>query len=121
MKRNLDLIREILIAIEAHEPESVGGVLNISIKDFLGTDAQNYYHIEFLLREKFIILTSPPALTGDFSVGGLTMTGHDFLDAVREPTVWAATKDKLLAVGGWTLDIALNVATEELKSRLGLR
>lgn len=50
----------------------------------------------------------------------MTMAGHDFLDAIREQSVWDETKERIGAVDGWTLDIVIAVAKEEIKRRLGL-
>lgn len=119
MKRDLDLIREILLSIESYEPKHVGFVQSISPRDFSGTEAQNYYHIKMLVDVSYIALAGKPLLSGDYPVTGMTMVGHDFLDAIKEPTVWARTKDRLNSLGGWTLEIVLEIAKEELKRRLG--
>ncbi|MEP4258468.1 MAG: DUF2513 domain-containing protein [Rhizobiaceae bacterium] len=118
MKRDLDLLREILLSIEEFEPQSVSAVQSISFKDFSGTEPQNLYHINMLIEVNFIDLVGKATLSGDFPIRGITMLGHDFLDAVREPTVWARTKGRLKDMGGWTLEIALAVAKEELKRQL---
>lgn len=120
MKRNLDLVREILLAIEDYEPEKVHLLQSISHRDFSATEAQNYHHIKMLVDAGYIDLAGKPTLSGKFALNGMTMTGHDFLDAIRDQTVWDKTKDRLGQAGGWTLDIVLAVAKEELKRRLGL-
>ncbi|MFQ3183058.1 MAG: hypothetical protein ACI9RO_002208 [Alteromonas macleodii] len=50
----------------------------------------------------------------------MTILGHDFLDGIREACVWESTKKRLGSECGWTLDVVLAVAKEELKLRLGL-
>ena len=119
MKRDFDLIREILLAIESFEPERISTLQSISPTDFSGTAAQNLHHITMLIDAGLIDKVTHD-LTPTFQVRGLTMAGHDFLDAIRDQTVWDKTKDQLKQAGGWTFDIVLAVAKEELKRRLGL-
>ncbi len=59
-------------------------------------------------------------MSGEYPVGGMTMEGHDFLDAIKEQAVWNKTKTRVGDVGAWTLDIVLAVAKDEIKRRLGL-
>jgi len=120
LKRSLDLIREILLSIEEYEPERISSLQTISPKDYSGTEAQNYHHIKMLRDAYLIDLAGKPLMSGDFPIHGMTMGGHDFLDAIRDQGVWDKTKDRLGKAGGWTLDIVLAVAKEELKRRLGL-
>lgn len=120
MKRNLDLVREILLAVEDYEPAQPSMLQTLSPKDFSGTEAQNFYHINMLVDAGFINLAGKATLAGDYAVHGMTMSGHDFLDAIKEPSVWNHTKERVGKIGGWTLDIVLAVAKEEIKRRLGL-
>lgn len=119
MKRDLDLIREILLAIEDFEPETLSSLQGISPRDFSGTLPQNLHHITMLIDAGYIDKVTED-LEPTFVVRGMTMAGHDFLDAIRDKTVWEQTKTRLGQAGGWTLDIVLAVAKEELKRRLGL-
>jgi hypothetical protein len=48
----------------------------------------------------------------------MSMEGYDFLDAVREKSVWENTKRRLSGAGGWTLELVVSVAKEEIKRRL---
>ena len=120
MKRSLDLIREILISVEEYQPERISSLQTLSPEDFSGTEAENYHHIKMLLDAGLIDLAGQPLMSGEFPINGMTMTGHDFLDAIRDQTVWDRTKDRIGQAGGWTLDLVLAVAKEELKRRLGL-
>ena len=119
MKRELDLIREILLAIEAYEPSSMIELQSISPKDFSGTELLNSHHIRLLIDEGLINAAGCPTMQRVYSVHGLTMKGHDFLDSIRDQTIWDATKKRINNIGGWTMDIVLAVAKEEIKKRLG--
>lgn len=120
MKRDLDLIREILLSVEEFEPERIGQIQTISVDQFSGTEPQNLHHMNMLVEANLLRMVGKPTLGGSFGVSGMSMAGHDFLDAIRDDTIWDKTKDRLSKAGGWTLDIALAVAQEEVKRRLGL-
>lgn len=100
MKRDLDLVREILLAVEAYQPAKASLLQSISPRDFTGTEAQNFYHINILVDAGFIKLAGRPTLAGDFAVHGMTMQGHDFLDAIKEKSVWDHTKERVGKIGG---------------------
>lgn len=119
MNRNLDLIREILIAVENFEPDRLGTLQRLSLSDLSGTVPQNDHHISLLIEAGFINPAGRRDLkTGSYFISGMTMKGHDFLDAIREKSVWQETKSRLTAAGGWTLEIALAVAKEVVLQRL---
>ena len=54
----------------------------------------------------------------------LTWDGHDFLDSVRDPTVWERTREGAKKLGGVSLDVFVDLAKAclraEAKSRLGI-
>mgnify|MGYP002621569459 FL=1 len=118
MQRKLDLIREILLAVEAYQPSDISKLQVITPKDFAGTEAENYHHIKMLINAGLIEVAGRPTMQGQFAIHGMTMAGHDFLDAIRDKTVWEHTKKRLRDAGGWTLDLVLAVAREEVKRRL---
>ena len=100
MKRHMDLVRQILIKIEQHD--DIHPLRSIKIDGY----SQNHVegHVYLLYRAGFF--------EGDFRsvqgsarpcvyvISGLTWMGHDFLDAVRNDSVWARVKGKLAQVGG---------------------
>lgn len=120
MKRDLDLLRNILLRIEELEPNKK----RITIESF--TDLCNdlnliSLHIELLL-DNYFIETSSPINSGsykDFIIHRITSDGYDYLDAVRNPSIWVKTKNKLLQVGGTaTLEIIKSVAETLIRNRL---
>jgi hypothetical protein len=48
----------------------------------------------------------------------LTWQGHDFLDSVRDPKIWAKTKEGALAAGGFTVDLLAELAKGFLKKQI---
>jgi hypothetical protein len=87
-------------------------------QDFSGTPPQNCHHIRLLVESGLIDSAGPPTMQAEYSIRGLTFPGHDFLDAIRDKSVWERTKEKMAHAGGWTFDLVLAVAKEELKRRL---
>lgn len=121
MKRDLDLIREILLTIENDTSN------RLSLHSFT-YDPKQFpiisFHLELLLDAGFIVATPLKALGQrytDFYIRRLTNSGCDYLDSVRDNNIWNKTKDKLLSVGGSaTLDIVKTVAIGITKTALGI-
>ena len=99
MKRNMDLVRLILLKIEAEH--KLSEIENIAIPGF---DQETIaYHCEMLFQAGLIseYKTFEP-LKGvflGFSVGGLTWSGHDFLEKIRDESVWGKTKEVIKKKG----------------------
>ncbi|MDR2757615.1 MAG: DUF2513 domain-containing protein [Planctomycetaceae bacterium] len=92
MKRDNDLIRDILLFVEQHGDNN--NVLTLSVRDFFKSSpnvTQNILdnHIELLTERKF--LKAEPHQLGWF-VLGLTWDGHDFLSNAKDQTIWSKSK-----------------------------
>lgn len=116
MKRDMELCRKILFAIE-EEYEDVA-ICNLSIDGY--TMKQVAYHCNVLFDGGYI--SDYNAQYGDdeiyfFAVGSLTWEGHDFLDKIREDTVWNKTKDTIKSNGlPMILDVIKDVASAIITS-----
>ena len=117
MKRDLDLIRDILLTIE----NSTNKISIYELSDTLNVSPDIIFYQITLLREaNFIIahggirvITPTSRRYESFRVYRLTFTGHDYLDAIRDNRVWAATKSELSKIGG--------SAAFDIVKELGLR
>ena len=91
MKRDMDLIREILLAIEAH-PESDADELNLSFPDY--SEDEVSYHCRLLLDAGFIDGKSigEDGEPDEWMIKGLTWSGHEFLEASRDDSRWNKAK-----------------------------
>ena len=119
MKRDMDLIRELLLAIEDH-PQLDGNQLiqyddneNFGITEF--PREQVIYHIRMLIDQGLI--------NGELVYGGpiiskLTWQGHDFLDAIRDPDIWRQTKEGAKKAGGFSLELLGALAKGLLKKKI---
>jgi len=119
MKRDMDLVRQILLAAEANEHGLVGG--NPDIDGY--TDEQVAYHV-YLMNEAGLVQAADTTSMGSDSpeamLNHLTWSGHDFLDAAREPSRWQKAKEIIAKAGGATFQIWLAVLTDLVKKGVGL-
>nr|DAL87528.1 MAG TPA: YjcQ protein [Caudoviricetes sp.] len=122
MKRDLDLLRKMLLRIE--ELDSTKSKITInSFSDLCDYPPLISLHIELLIDDGFIE-TSEPIYCGsisDYWIYRLTSSGYDYLDAIRNPSIWQSTLNKIESVGGSvTLDIVKSIAVSIIKSHLGI-
>lgn len=92
MRRDMDLVRVILLKIE--EEHAGVGLANLEVEGY--DCAIIAYHCQ-LLEEAGLVSSCIVRYADDsvvfFSVGGLTWEGADYLDKVRDDSVWAKTKN----------------------------
>lgn len=116
MKRDLDLMRLILMACEEH-PHGFAP-RDLALPGY--TKEQIGYHIH-LLGQAGLMRVSDVSSFGDASPQALaialTNAGHDFLDATRDPTRWQRVRSVVATLGGWTLDVVRDVAVQLLKEQ----
>ena len=121
MKRNMDLIRKILIRIEEypHFPEIVSRKPEISI-DVPGHDEEEInYHLK-LLSQAGLILTSSGGTLSYRWVQGLTWQGHEFLELMKKDTYWNKAKEAMKETGGMAFEVLMRILIETAtKAALG--
>ena len=126
MKRDMDLIRQILLKVENDAPPM--GLLELTASDF---SISHPNLIEAVLFEHVLLLVDAgyfarhvSSLDGP-SVGNLSMGGYDFLDSVRDQGVWQETKDVATAAGGFTMDLlkllAVGFIKKQVEERTGVK
>jgi len=117
MKRDMELIRQILLSVEEHDDVKVDC-----------DDEKLAYHLLLLAEQQFLrgvavqeCLNGPPVVQRTMSYVRLSSKGHDFLDAIRDDSVWKKTREKMATVGGSvTMEVVLAIATKFVLDRLGL-
>jgi|694.fasta_scaffold73953_3 hypothetical protein len=120
MKRNWDTIREILLKTEELTP---GCTLRLS--DFDEVRAHEIaYHVK-LLDESGLIKVSILEFAGDvgihFDLDRLTWSGHEFLDVIRNDSMWNKTKEMITNKGGaMTFELVKSFAISLAKTALGI-
>ncbi len=126
MKRDMDLIRELLLRLEAL-PVPATGITTIDARHAAVqidgyTEAQIDYHLSLLEQARFI---HAGGLDFGMQIGyggvgfqSLTWAGHDFLDAMRSPDVWSRSKQAAHAAGGFTVELLVFAAKTYLEGKI---
>ena len=121
-KRSMDLVRELLLKLEACQM-NMGDVFVIEPDDpalaVSGYDtAQIEYHLSLLRSEGLINCPGSQPMLG-ITFAGLTWKGHEFLDDVRDPDVWAKAKQRAKGIASVGLGFMWELAKAEVKIKLG--
>ena len=112
MKRDMELVRKILLKLE-EAPDS-NAICNLSIDGY--TLDEVAYHCQ-LIEEKGLA-RNYTELRGDgklvsFGIGTLTDDGHDLINKIRNETVWEKVKTFIVKKGlKFTLDVIIQVAPQ---------
>ena len=114
MTRDDDLVRRILLDLEAHEG------WRIVYERILSPEPEENrfdYHLQLLCDAGFMKQIDSFAYR-------MTNQGHDYLEAIRSDTIWNKTKVGAAAVGGMTLgmmkDLAVSYLKQEVAEKLGI-
>lgn len=124
MKRDLDLIRDLLLDIESNA-EFGKSLFNYkpNLKSHYSDEDING-HLLLLIDEEYIVAMVERYVGNEvplFDIERLTSLGHDYLDSVRDPKIWNNTKASIAKVGGaTTLAVVQAVAVANIKTILGL-
>ena len=119
MKRDLDLVRQVLLQIEAL-PAGPPAQYRTSEID----DPVLLAHFELVIAAGLVNgkIARSQGTRGDvISISGLTWEGHEWIEMVRSQTVWNEIKSTLLQHGGaLTYELTKAVASKLLRARLAL-
>ncbi|MFR7638463.1 MAG: DUF2513 domain-containing protein [Allobaculum sp.] len=100
MKLDLDLIREIMLKLEAKE--NYGEVLNREVQIPNHSTEEVAYHCDLLHQRNLVSSYSVKYADNQiyyFKVGDLTWEGHEYLETVREKTRWDKIKKMITEKG----------------------
>ena len=108
MKRDMELCRKILLAIEEQYVDTA--LYGLEVEGY--SMQQVAYHCK-ILHDAGLISNYKGYFASnrlyDFAVGSLTWDGHEFLDKIRQDTIWNKTKDVITQKG---LPMVLDVVKE---------
>jgi hypothetical protein len=110
MKRDLDLIREILLNIEAYNDNKP--LTDLKIKEYPKEEiAYNVYLLENAgLIEGKIYFGLGTVLPEGYAIFRMTWAGHDFLEACRDESRWIQAKEIIKKLGeGVTFDVVKQI------------
>ena len=121
MRRDMDLIRELLLKLESL-PVEAGSIVSFDLSEVAVdgyTDEHVGDHLRKLYRAGFI--DSGTSDNGDssgyhFYFRDLTWAGMEFIDNVREHGVWHRTKEEAKKVGAGSFGLLLDLANGVVKA-----
>src|SRR5215203_5970306 len=120
MKRDLDLIRELLLKIEQEidfTPKIYSfGFENKKMTVDGYTDEEVYAHLLMLLESPF--LDGQRYTSGEISIERLPWQGREFLDTIRDSESWTKTKEAAKKVGGVGVEFMWDVAKTVVKAEV---
>lgn len=126
MKRDMDLIRELMLNLEAlsvplTELKAIDGhESTVQVDGY--TAEQIDYHLLLLEQPGFVHGGGLEDFGMRFGPGigfqSVTWAAHDFLDTMRSPEVWDRTKQAASAAGGFTVELMMFAAKSYLQTRI---
>ena len=117
MKRDMELIRKIMFKIEEDYSGTPIFALQIEGYDMITVAEHCRMMNEYGLIDEYKAFGADNIPILDFLVGNLTWEGYDFLDKVRQDTVWNKTKDVITKQGlPMILDVVKDVSTAVITS-----
>lgn len=121
MKRDLELVRLILLELEEYER-----LFRVEHFEASGYKSNTVLHHVWLLREAGYLQAVDATNMGDplpvANPTHLTWEGHEFLSAARDETVWKKANAEVAAkAGSATLEILLAVLRRVIGDQLGLQ
>ena len=122
MKRDMNLVRSILLDVEKNKDNSKPRLVLIHGHSY----SEVRYHIRIMV-DAGLVTISPPSELGTFPkfppyiTIRMTWDGHKFLDAACKDTHWEKAKQKTLdKTGGFSLELFKMVLFGLTKKSLGL-
>ena len=107
MKRDMDLVRSILLEVEKNPaPDDV--MQQLAVPGY--ETVMVHHHVELLANAGFLTAMERGVLYEWWPIA-LTWEGHEFLDSIRDPEIWQKTRKGASAAGSWTLGILKDLAT----------
>ena len=122
MKRDMDLIRRILLHVEQEQKGE--DRCEIHLDHFKGYSKDELkYNIRLLMSAGY--LDFGDVTTQDwntYQIGFISWEGHEFLDSVRSDGVWSEVRKKVSKLGGEVpIDLIKMVAIEIMKGLVDLQ
>ncbi|MFG0323712.1 DUF2513 domain-containing protein [Pseudomonas sp. zjy_15] len=121
MKLDKELVRDVLLAVEAHDEPDRWLAIKIPGK----SDIEVSYHIMLLAEAGMLKADDVGSHDGfEWVPTRLTYKGHEFLETVRDPEIWRRTKEGAEKAGiaglGMLVELGKAYGKQLLKERLGI-
>ena len=125
MKRDLDLLRKILLAIEnADEFYYYNWIQHLASDIGCSNLELVSFHVSLLVDNDYIEVLDISCCGinyDDYMIKRLTADGCDYLDNIRNDTIWNKTKEVISNIGGTSaLDIVKSIAGKIILNQAGI-
>jgi hypothetical protein len=127
VKRDNDYLRLIMFELV---DDSKSSATEHTFIDCSADEQKRAYHLQLLVDKNWLSIVSEadyvkskqPISTGGRRLAStrvfrVTNDGQDFVEAVRDDTIWARTKDGMSQIGGATLTMLKDIAVSYLKQK----
>ncbi|PFE42468.1 hypothetical protein CN317_23895 [Bacillus cereus] len=124
MKLNHDCVRDLLLTVEESDRNELLSLHFLLDKNKLQSYSEDdiFYTIQRLIEAGYINADTQTYFEGqDAIISSITWNGHQFLDNIRDKSIWEKTKEKASVVGGVSLPILSELAKSYLAEKLGLK
>ena len=115
----MDLIRNILLQIEVSDRDPSYGV---PIKADGYDDKTISYHVWLLINAGLVQGDDCSSADGfNWQPTRLTWNGQEFLQAIKDDTLWNKAKEKILKpTASWTFSVLMEWLKQEIKAKIGI-
>lgn len=117
MKRDMDLVRQILLALEGDQHADAQSKARYE-------HATIAYHAALLIEAGLVEGTTTKDTEGmpaGYFLRRMTWAGHDFLDSMRDDTIWTKARESILKpIGGVAFEVLKEWLRAEMRHKLGL-
>lgn len=118
MKRDMDLVRNILLYVEEHSKPSSPDMMSL-VSGVEDGPQKLSYHMTMLVEEAGYLRgnrrVSVSASGSEYLYMEVTWDGHEFLETLRDPSIWEKTKKAAGAAGSTSVKVLLEVGTMIVK------
>ena len=120
MKLEMDLVRDILLAVEASTSPSLSQLFILLGKGYQTFTDPVCYHLKMLIEQAhFLSAIDSKSMGGpDWFDFELTWSGHEFLNTIRDTEVWSLTKTGVEKAGGFSFDLVAALAKGYIKTKI---
>lgn len=122
MVRDMDLVRDILRAVEEQQ-KSVVWPGKITMEGRLKSEEELIYHVDLMIESEILKgnVVRWPDGKRDYVIESITWKGHDFLDNSRSESIWKTVKEKIAKSGiSVSMDVISMMLKEQVMETLGL-
>lgn len=123
MIRNIDLIRRLLLIVNAKQESNGLKADDLEVDDFSLEEIA--YHL-YIMSEAGMLVSEPfhstqhPEHKFNIIVYELSWHGHEYLDLIHDMELWTNIREKMTRAGVNGFELAIELARKEIQQRLDI-